>query len=102
MDYEGDCCLQGFTRIALHGYIDNVQVLWVKMGVEGSKICLEAGCNDLGGTLMNESISRSAGASHGQEMVPEELERMIREVGRVPRQRNTPYGKPEHAARVFP
>lgn len=82
-------------RIALHGYIDNVQVSWVKLGVEGAKACLEAGCNDLGGTLMNESISRSAGASHGQEMLPEEMERMIREIGRIPRQRNTLYGEPE-------
>ncbi len=84
-------------RLALHGYIDNVQVSWVKMGIEGSKACLEAGCNDLGGTLMNESISRAAGASHGQEMLPEELEAMIREMGRVPRRRNTLYGTPERA-----
>jgi FO synthase len=84
-------------RIALHGYIDNVQVSWVKMGVEGAKLCLEAGCNDLGGTLMNENISRAAGASHGQEMLPEELEQMIREVGRTPRRRTTLYGTPERA-----
>ena len=82
-------------RIALHGHIDNVQVSWVKMGKEGAKLCLQAGCNDLGGTLMNESISRAAGASHGQEMIPAELERMILEVGRVPRQRTTLYGTPE-------
>jgi FO synthase len=84
-------------RIALHGYIDNVQVSWVKMGTEGAKLCLEAGCNDLGGTLMNENISRAAGASHGQEMLPEELEKMIREVGRTPRRRTTLYGTPEQA-----
>ena len=84
-------------RLALHGYIDNVQVSWVKMGIQGSKACLEAGCNDLGGTLMNESISRAAGASHGQEMLPEELEAMIREIGRTPRRRNTLYGTPERA-----
>ena len=82
-------------RIALHGYIDNVQVSWVKMGAEGAKMCLEAGCNDLGGTLMNENISRAAGANHGQEMLPEELETMIREIGRTPRRRNTLYGIPE-------
>ena len=81
-------------RIALHGYIDNVQVSWVKMGIEGAKLCLEAGCNDLGGTLMNENISRAAGASHGQEMTPEELEQMIVGVGRIPRRRNTLYGTP--------
>lgn len=84
-------------RIALHGYIDNVQVSWVKMGVEGAKACLEAGCNDLGGTLMNENISRAAGASHGQEMLPEELEAVIRGIGRTPRRRTTLYGVPERA-----
>jgi FO synthase len=82
-------------RIALHGYIDNVQVSWVKLGEEGAKVCLEAGCNDLGGTLMNESISRAAGASHGQELLPEEMERIIREVGRTPRRRSTLYGAPK-------
>ncbi|MDP8974126.1 MAG: 5-amino-6-(D-ribitylamino)uracil--L-tyrosine 4-hydroxyphenyl transferase CofH [Actinomycetota bacterium] len=85
-------------RIALHGYIDNVQVSWVKMGTEGAKLCLEAGCNDLGGTLMNENISRAAGANHGQEMLPEELEAMILEVGRTPRRRTTLYGTPERAS----
>jgi FO synthase len=82
-------------RIALHGYIDNVQVSWVKLGAEGAKACLRAGCNDLGGTLMNESISRAAGAAHGQEMLPEDLEAMIREIGRTPRRRNTLYGTPQ-------
>jgi FO synthase len=85
-------------RIALHDYIDNVQVSWVKMGTEGAKLCLEAGCNDLGGTLMNENISRAAGANHGQEMLPEELEAMIREVGRTPRRRTTLYGTPERVS----
>ena len=84
-------------RIALHGYIDNVQVSWVKMGVEGSKACLQAGCNDLGGTLMNENISRAAGAGHGQEMLAEDLEAMIRETGRTPRRRTTLYGVPERS-----
>ena len=82
-------------RVALHGYIDNVQVSWVKMGIGGAKLCLEAGCNDLGGTLMNENISRAAGASHGQEMLPSELEAAIREIGRTPRRRTTLYGIPE-------
>ncbi|HEV2093695.1 MAG TPA: 5-amino-6-(D-ribitylamino)uracil--L-tyrosine 4-hydroxyphenyl transferase CofH [Rubrobacter sp.] len=82
-------------RIALHGYIDNVQVSWVKLGAEGAKACLQAGCNDLGGTLMNESISRAAGANHGQEMLPEDLEAMIREIGRTPRRRTTLYGVPQ-------
>jgi FO synthase len=85
-------------RIALHGYIDNVQVSWVKMGTEGAKVCLEAGCNDLGGTLMNENISRAAGANHGQEMLPDDLEAMVWEVGRTPRRRTTLYGTPERAS----
>ena len=88
-------------RIALHGYIDNVQVSWVKMGSEGAKLCLEAGCNDLGGTLMNENISRAAGASHGQEMLPEDLEAMIREIGRTPRRRTTLYGTPGEMPRAY-
>ncbi len=82
-------------RIALHGYIDNVQVSWVKMGAEGAKLCLNAGCNDLGGTLMNENISRAAGASHGQEMLPEEIEAIIREIDRTPRHRTTLYETPD-------
>ncbi len=84
-------------RISLHGYINNIQVSWVKLGEQGAKLCLQAGCNDLGGTLMNESISRAAGASHGQEMTPPELERMISEIGRTPRRRTTLYGTPERA-----
>jgi FO synthase len=82
-------------RTALHGYIDNVQVGRVTMGVEGAKACLEAGCNDLGGTAMNENIFRAAGANHGQEMLPEELEAMIRDAGRTPRRRTTLYGVPD-------
>jgi FO synthase len=82
-------------RIALHGYIDNVQVSWVKLGAEGSKACLQAGCNDLGGTLMNESISRAAGAAHGQEMLPEDLEAMIDPGDRPNPRRNTLYDTPQ-------
>jgi FO synthase len=68
------------------------------MGTEGAKVCLEAGCNDLGGTLMDENISRAAGANHGQEMLPDDLEAMVREVGRTPRRRTTLYGTPERAS----
>jgi FO synthase len=78
-------------RLALHPWITNVQVSWVKAGPEGVKAVLRAGVNDLGGTLMNESISRAAGASFGQEMPPERMEEMIRAAGRVPRQRTTLY-----------
>jgi FO synthase len=63
----------------------------VKMGLEGAAFCLRAGCNDLGGTLMNESITRAAGARHGQEMKPKILEKTIIACGREPRQRNTLY-----------
>src|SRR5207247_711886 len=80
------------ARLALHPWITNVQVSWVKLGAEGVTAALRAGVNDLGGTLMNESISRSAGAQHGQEFPPERMEDLIRSLGRVPRQRTTLYG----------
>jgi FO synthase len=82
------------ARLALHPEITNIQASWVKLGPEGTRQALAAGVNDLGGTLMNESISRSAGAEFGQEMPPERMEELIRSVGRVPRQRTTLYGEP--------
>jgi FO synthase len=82
-------------RLALHPWIENVQISWVKAGPEGVKAALNAGVNDVGGTLMNESISRAAGAGFGQEMPPERMEAMIRAAGRVPRQRTTLYGEPD-------
>jgi FO synthase len=82
------------ARLALHPWITNVQASWVKLGRDGARAALAAGCNDLGGTLMNESISRAAGASHGQELPPEAMEELIRSAGRVPRQRTTLYGTP--------
>lgn len=78
-------------RLALHPWITNVQVSWVKLGPQGAAAALRAGANDLGGTLMNESISRAAGAAHGQELPPDEMERLIRSVHRRPRQRTTLY-----------
>jgi FO synthase len=78
-------------RLVLHPHITNIQASWVKMGRAGVALCLGAGINDLGGTLMDESISRSAGASHGQEMTPADLEVMIFAAGRIPRQRTTTY-----------
>jgi FO synthase len=78
-------------RLALHPWIENVQVSWVKAGPRGVAEALRAGANDLGGTLMNESISRAAGSGHGQELVPERMEELIRSCGRVPRQRTTLY-----------
>jgi len=81
------------ARLALHPWITNIQVSWVKLGPEGVAAALRAGVNDLGGTLMNESISRSAGAEHGQEFPPERMEELIRSAGRSPRQRTTLYGE---------
>src|SRR3954447_25364715 len=81
------------ARLALHPVITNIQVSWVKLGREGVAAALRAGVNDLGGTLMNESISRSAGARHGQGFPPEAMEELIRTAGRTPRQRTTLYGE---------
>jgi FO synthase len=79
------------ARLALHPLITNIQASWPKLGLDGAAAVLRAGANDLGGTLMNESISRAAGAAHGQEMPPEQLEATIRALGRRPRQRTTFY-----------
>jgi len=87
--------MHAVARLALHPWITNVQASWVKLGVEGAQAALEAGCNDLGGTLMNESISRAAGAAHGQELGPEAMEAAIRAIRRAPRQRTTLYGQPD-------
>ncbi len=84
--------MHAVARLALHPLIINIQTSWVKMGREGVQTCLRSGANDLGGTLMDETITRSAGASHGQEMTPAEMEAIIRSLGRTPRQRTTLYG----------
>ena len=81
------------ARLALHPEITNVQASWVKLGPVGTRQALAAGVNDLGGTLMNESISRSAGAEFGQELPPERMEKLIRAADRIPRQRTTLYGE---------
>ena len=83
--------MHAVARLALHGQIDNIQTSWVKMGHEGVKGCLNAGCNDLGGTLMNESISRAAGTLHGEETSPQQMNQIIRTLNRNPRQRATNY-----------
>ncbi len=85
--------MHSVARLALHGQIDNIQTSWVKMGHEGVKACMNAGCNDLGGTLMNESISRAAGTQHGQETNPRQMANLIRRLNRDPQQRSTSYGK---------
>jgi FO synthase len=86
--------MHAVARLVLHPQISNIQTSWVKMGAEGVKLCLNAGANDLGGTLMNETITRSAGATHGQEMPPEAMETLIRKLGREPLQRTTLYRRP--------
>jgi FO synthase len=95
--------MHAIGRLALHPEIPNIQVSWVKAGPRGVVEALRAGVNDLGGTLMNESISRAAGAGWGQELPPERMEALIRSAGRVPRQRTTLYGEPasERVARSF-
>jgi len=84
--------MHAVARLALHPVLTNIQASWVKMGPEGATICLASGANDLGGTLMNESISRAAGTRHGQELPPAKIEELIGAAGRVPQQRTTLYG----------
>ena len=89
--------MHAVARLTLHPHFVNIQTSWVKMGPEGVKAALGAGANDLGGTLMNESITRAAGTVHGQEMEPHRMDETIRGAGRIPRQRTTTYGIPPEA-----
>jgi FO synthase len=86
--------MHAVARLALNPVISNIQASWVKMGPRGVAECLNAGANDLGGTLMNESITRAAGASFGEELPPEEMESVISYMKRIPKQRSTAYGEP--------
>ncbi len=86
--------MHAVARLALHPLVTNIQASWVKLGPRGVRACLGAGVNDLGGTLMNESITRAAGAGFGQELSPDEMEAVIARSGRTPRQRSTTYGDP--------
>lgn len=83
--------MHAVARIAYHGWIDNIQGSWVKIGFSGLSQLLQAGCNDVGGTLMNENISRAAGASHGQEVGPDDFARVLAPLGRTLHQRSTLY-----------
>jgi len=83
--------MHAVSRLTLHPVIPNIQVSWVKLGKQGSADCLNAGANDLGGILMNESISRAAGADIGQEMPPEQMDALVRSINRQPLQRGTLY-----------
>ena len=81
------------ARIVYHGLIPNIQVSWVKIGADGALQLLQAGCNDLGGTLMDENISRAAGAAHGQAMTPQSFTQLTEQLGRRAEQRTTTYGR---------
>jgi FO synthase len=89
--------MHAVPRLVLHPLIRNIQTSWVKMGAQGAAVCLDAGANDLGGTLMNESITRAAGGVHGQELDAEQLQALARRIGRPARQRTTLYGNPGEA-----
>jgi FO synthase len=91
---EETLLVHAVARLALHPLITSIQASWTKLGERGVTLALAAGVNDLGGTLMNESISRAAGASHGQELPPERMDELIRVCGRNPRQRTTLYTEP--------
>lgn len=84
--------MHAVSRIMLNNFINNIQVSWVKEGAKMSQLLLEAGVNDFGGTLINESISTSAGSEYGQIMRPKEIRSLIVSAGRVPAQRNSVYG----------
>src|SRR5438270_3669050 len=83
--------VHALSRVLLHGAIPNVQVSWVKLGIETSLACLQAGANDFGGTLMEENISKAAGATFGEYVSPEEFRAHICKIGRMPAERSTTY-----------
>src|SRR5262249_22442454 len=83
--------MHAVARLMLAGHIRNIQVSWVKEGLKLAQWCLNAGANDLGGTLINESISTAAGATHGQLVPPAELRRIVYDLGRTPAERTTTY-----------
>src|SRR6202158_1094735 len=83
--------VHALSRVLLHGAIPNLQVSWVKLGFETSLACLNAGANDFSGTLMEENISKAAGATFGEYVAPEDFRRMIRSIARVPAERTTTY-----------
>ena len=88
---QEDLTVHALSRVLLNGHIRNIQVSWVKLGFQDSLACLEAGANDFGGTLMEESISKAAGANFGEYVSPGEFRAMIRTIGRIPAERATSY-----------
>jgi FO synthase len=93
--------LHAVGRIAYRGWIDNIQISWVKVGIRGAQQALQAGCNDLGGTLMDENISRAAGASHGQELDDDGFAAIVEPLGRPLEQRTTLYGRTRTIGRAL-
>lgn len=89
--YRESVLMHAVSRLVLNPHITNIQASWVKLGSDGVSACLDSGANDVGGTLMNESITRAAGGQHGQEMGPAALEALISSLGRIPRHRTTLY-----------
>jgi len=96
--FDEDLIVHALARLLLNETISNIQVSWVKLGFPGALACLQAGANDFSGTLMEESISKSAGADYGESVLPGELRAMIRSIGRVPAERYTTY----KLRRIFP
>ncbi len=91
--------MHSVSRLVFNKHIPNIQTSWVKMGVGGIEECVNSGANDLGGTLMNESITRAAGAEHGQEFSVDQIYEFITKLKRIPKQRNTLYGDVSKEAR---
>ena len=87
--------MHAVARIAYRGRIDNIQGSWVKLGFDSISQLLQSGANDLGGTLMDENISRAAGADHGTEVTAEDFRRIVEPLGRTLVQRTTLYGRPD-------
>jgi len=91
-----NAAVHAMARVMLHGAIDHIQCSWVKLGDDGVRAMLAAGCDDLGGTLMEETISRMAGSEHGSAKTIEQLHDLIVSAGRTPGQRTTDYSRVEH------
>ncbi len=99
--WEDNLRVHAMARILLHGRIDNIQVSWVKMGVEACQALMSSGANDFGGTLMEETISRMAGADWGIRLEPEAFQAAVRGIGRTPVERTTTYGRVEHSRHLL-
>ena len=93
--------MHAVARLVLHPHVPNIQVSWTKLGPAGAAACLNGGANDLGGTLMNESISRAAGSGHGEEFPAAGIESLVTALGRTPRPRLTSYADADPAKIVL-